>query len=240
MNIDDCRVPAKQGEYDIRHYTNEDCFQNLKPKESKFQVKAQPSGRFPANVILTYDETDKEEVCEGFPIGGQNGSVTKKYEKHNRVFDDYHYCNPFDAYEDSGSASRYFYCAKASPEDRDEGLEGFKMKKKVFNGKNDKSSENIKDDEERFTTYAKNYHPTVKPTKLMQYLVRLVTPKDGIVLDPFMGSGSTGKAVLLEDLKADRSYSFIGVEKEEEYFKIAEARINGIKNKYRLLLANKI
>ena len=58
INIDGCRVEAKEGEYDIRHYTNEDCFQNLKPKESKFQVKPQPNGRFPANVILSWPEEE--------------------------------------------------------------------------------------------------------------------------------------------------------------------------------------
>ena len=66
----------------------------------------------------------------------------------------------------------------------------------------------------------KNNHPTVKPTKLMQYLIKMVTPENGIVLDPFMGSGSTGKACVLEDK------SFIGIEMDEEYFEIAEKRIN--------------
>ena len=65
----------------------------------------------------------------------------------------------------------------------------------------------------------KNNHPTVKPTKLMQYLVKLVTPKGGVCLDPFMGSGSTGKACKLE------GFDFIGIEMDEEYCKIAEARL---------------
>ena len=64
-----------------------------------------------------------------------------------------------------------------------------------------------------------NPHPTVKPTQLMRYLVRLVTPQGGLVLDPFMGSGSTGKACMLEGMR------FIGIELSEEYVKIAEARI---------------
>ncbi len=84
-----------------------------------------------------------------------------------------------------GSAARFFYCAKASKRDRDEG----------------------------------NHHPTVKPTDLMRYLCRLVTPPDGTVLDPFMGSGSTGKAAVLE------GFRFIGIEREEEYCEIAKARI---------------
>jgi DNA modification methylase len=65
-----------------------------------------------------------------------------------------------------------------------------------------------------------NNHPTVKPTDLMAYLIRLVTPKGGVVLDPFMGSGSTGKAAVREGME------FIGIEREDEYFQIAESRIN--------------
>ena len=74
-----------------------------------------------------------------------------------------------------------------------------------------------------------NFHPTVKPTKLMQYLVRLVTPKSGTVLDHFMGSGSTGKACRLE------GFDFIGIEREEDYIKIAEARIEATKPENKLI-----
>ena len=92
---------------------------------------------------------------------------------------------------DSGSASRFFYCAKASKKDRGEG----------------------------------NNHPTVKPTDLMAYLCRLVTPPGGIVLDPFMGSGSTGKAAIRE------GFQFVGIEMDPEYLAIAEARIRHEANK---------
>lgn len=68
-----------------------------------------------------------------------------------------------------------------------------------------------------------NSHPTCKPIKLMRYLIKLVTPPDGVVLDPFMGSGSTGVATLLE------GFNFIGMEMDEQYMKIAEARINAWK-----------
>jgi site-specific DNA-methyltransferase (adenine-specific) len=87
-------------------------------------------------------------------------------------------------------SARFFYCAKTSKRDRDEG----------------------------------NNHPTVKPTDLMRYLCRLVTPPDGLVLDPFMGSGSTGKAAVLE------GFRFIGIEREAEYVAIAQARINHFTN----------
>ena len=71
----------------------------------------------------------------------------------------------------------------------------------------------------------KNTHPTVKPTTLMQYLIRLVTPKNGIILDPFMGSGSTGKAAMIENNERFAEYKFIGIEMTEEYLPICEARI---------------
>jgi site-specific DNA-methyltransferase (adenine-specific) len=75
---------------------------------------------------------------------------------------------------------------------------------------------------------ANNTHPTVKPVELMRYLVRLVTPKAGLVLDPFMGSGSTGMAAREEEFK------FIGIEKEEEYYEIAKARIKNVKPQLKL------
>jgi site-specific DNA-methyltransferase (adenine-specific) len=92
-----------------------------------------------------------------------------------------------------GEAARFFYCAKASKRDREEGLDSAGSRA--------------------------NHHPTVKPTDLMRYLCRLVTPPGGIVLDPFTGSGSTGKAAVLE------GFRFLGVELSEEYAAIARARI---------------
>ncbi len=92
-------------------------------------------------------------------------------------------------YSDSGGASRFFYVAKASKRDRNEGLE------------------------------LANNHPTVKPTALMEYLVKLVTPPNGTVLDPFTGSGSTGKAAILQ------GFNFIGIEMTQEYVPIIEGRL---------------
>ena len=91
--------------------------------------------------------------------------------------------------------SRYFYCAKTSKAERNQGTE------------------------------KKNIHPTVKPIKLMKYLCRLITPKGGTILDPFMGSGSTGMAAKQEN------FDFVGIEKEEEYFNIATARIESVETK---------
>ena len=117
--------------------------------------------------------------------------------------------------------SRYFYTPKASKKDRDEGLDEFE-EVTIDDGRN----KPIDNPFQRGKTQRHNIHPTVKPTELMQYLVRLVTPKNGIVLDPFMGSGSTGKACMYENKERNANYKFIGIEFTEEYLPIAEARIN--------------
>ena len=110
---------------------------------------------------------------------------------------------------------RFKYCAKASKKDRNDGCEDFEDKQYSHDGR-DKEIENAF---QRNKSVAKNNHPTVKPHALMVYLTRLVTPKNGVVLDPFMGSGSTGKACMVE------GFNFIGMELDKEYFEIAKARI---------------
>ena len=115
-----------------------------------------------------------------------------------------------------GNASRFFYCAKTSKRERNEGLDHMEPKRggsEVF----DKSNRDGLG-EQRQPMNA-NIHPTVKPTDLMSYLCRLVTPPKGIVLDPFMGSGSTGKAAIRE------GFYFMGCDISPEYFEIAKARI---------------
>jgi site-specific DNA-methyltransferase (adenine-specific) len=183
------------------------------------------TGRFPSNVIFTYDDNDFEEVCGGLPNGGKNGSISKRYKMNNQVYGEYGECNTWDAYNDSGSAARYFYCAKASTRDRDEGLEGM-LSVKCNDGRN----KPIDNAFQRGETLRKNTHPTVKPTDLMQYLVRLVTPEGGTVLDPFNGSGSTGKAVMYENKDRNKNYKYIGIEMTEEYLPIAKARIEYVIN----------
>lgn len=120
------------------------------------------------------------------------------------------------------SAARFFYCAKASKSDRDEGLDAFAEQEFVQwqtgNGTSGKPSSMS----EGRDTQRRNIHPTVKPTDLMAYLCRLVTPPGGVVLDPFAGSGSTGKAAIRE------GFQFIGIEREAEYLAIARARIEAV------------
>jgi len=123
-----------------------------------------------------------------------------------------------------GSASRFFYAPKASKRDRDEGLEGFEEKRTGGMQATADGSMLTGSGNERTTARA-NIHPTVKPTDLMRYLCRLITPPGGTVLDPFMGSGSTGKAAVLE------GFSFIGIEREAEYIDIARARIAAVESR---------
>ena len=119
--------------------------------------------------------------------------------------------------------ARYFYCPKVSSAERNRGLDHLPTKKtSSMSGRRDPHDmEKSKIDNDvtgRFVTERKNVHPTVKPQELMKYLCRLVTPKGGTVLDPFMGSGSTGMAA------KDEGFQFIGIEREKEYFEIAQAR----------------
>jgi site-specific DNA-methyltransferase (adenine-specific) len=143
-------------------------------------------GRWPANVI--FDEVTAELLDE--QSGNRPGATSNSSGgKEVGIFGAYGSLDKAPGYADSGGASRFFYVAKASKRDRNEGME------------------------------IANTHPTVKPTDLMRYLIKLVTPPGGTVLDPFTGSGSTGKAALLD------GFSFVGVELTEEYLPIIEGRL---------------
>ena len=124
--------------------------------------------------------------------------------------------------------ARYFYCPKTSSAERNRGLEDFtakpmawgnQAKAELKRGNLDFKGNQGDGSKHNKVAMRLNTHPTVKPQELMKYLCRLVTPKGGVVLDPFMGSGSTGMAA------KDEGFDFIGIEKEKEYFEIAEARI---------------
>jgi site-specific DNA-methyltransferase (adenine-specific) len=171
------------------------------------------NGRFPANFI--HDGSD--EVVSMFPNTGKSsgGRIGNKGSALNMMGNNYEKGDP--GYGDSGSASRFFYTAKASKSERNAGLDGFEEKihsdRKAIEGVGANNPRN------RTGTPKSNFHPTVKPVALMRYLTRLITPKGGVVLDPYMGSGSTGVACMQED------FNFIGVEMDKEYFEIAKARI---------------
>ena len=176
-------------------------------------------GRFPANFI--HDGSD--EVVGLFPVthpaGNKEPSPADKgmFGVGRMAFR--------DTYGDDGrSAARFFYCAKASRSERNAGLEGMDTREiKGAVGMKTVTAAKWGDPDEPVyerNTKAQNHHPTVKPIELMRYLVRLTkTPTGGVVLDPFMGSGTTGIACKLEGRE------FVGIEREAEYVEIAEKRI---------------
>jgi len=169
----------------------------MKSEGSEF-ADADPRGRWPSNIM----HDGSEQVQQIFPT--TSSTEVSRQRTHKGIWTAGELADTeqfMPAYGDHGNASRYFYCAKTSKDERKSGLGG-----------------EIK----------ANTHPTVKPVELMRYLVRLVTPKGGLVLDPFMGSGSTGMGAREEDFR------FIGIEKEEEYYEIAKARIKNVKPQLKL------
>ena len=188
INVDGCRVGADEGRPLIESRSDPSLNAFGDGLNGSRHAGTTTQGRWPANLI--HDGSD--EVVRLFPsqkspatyvrsVVGQSSPAPMDRDagkKDTRAIAVGH--------GDSGSAARFFYCAKASKADRG----------------------------------GDNKHPTVKPTDLMRYLCRLVTPLGGVVLDPFMGSGSTGKAAMLE------GFRFLGIEREADYVEIARARIN--------------
>ena len=224
LNIDGCRVGDDRIEKGRagRSVCESNAFGKLRgTAEQEWQV-----GRWPANLI--HDGSD--EVVAQFPAQAgasapvkgteeSRASVGRVTGERERVAGAFH--------GDTGSAARFFYCAKASKADREEGLDG--APDRVLAMSNQAKAElargNMHEGESGMNTakVRKNHHPTVKPTDLMAYLCRLVTPPGGVVLDPFMGSGSTGCAAVLE------GFQFVGMERDADYIELARARIESAK-----------
>jgi len=174
-------------------------------------------GRWPANIILDehtaqlLDEQSGISKSKPEKIGAKGGSGFG-------FFDNEKTANTLGRWpeDNGGGASRFFYVAKASKRDRNEGLD--ELPDQILMGRDEGQDERQVPYKTR-SNPVKNTHPTVKPTALMQYLIRLVTPDNGVVLDPFAGSGSTGKAAILEGKR------FIGIELTAEYLPIIEGRL---------------
>ena len=183
------------------------------------EIKQLDAGRWPANLI--HDGSD--EVVALFPreAGAAAPVTVRNSDKFRGTYGAFS-GNIDEAgstfHADTGSAARFFYCAKASKRDRDEGLEGFEQVK--VQTKSGGGAPNEGRSASSNGGIRANIHPTVKPVNLMAYLCRLVTPPGGVVLDPFMGSGSTGKAAMRE------GFHFIGIDLSAEYIEIARARID--------------
>jgi DNA modification methylase len=180
------------------------------------------TGRWPANIIL---DPYTAELLDEQSGQRQAGAFPKRADRTTNEIFKYGLQERDERINlDSGGASRFFYVAKASKRDRNEGLEDLPEKIKPYGNR---EIDDVPEDGDRpgsvndkFTTQpAKNFHPTVKPTSLMEYLIKLVTPPNGTVLDPFTGSGSTGKAAILQ------GFDFIGIEMTEEYLPIIEGRL---------------
>lgn len=184
-------------------------------------------GRWPANIIL--DEYTAGLLPESAATGSGKASGFRKGGGDGNSVGLAGTKNAADGFSDSGSVSRFFYVAKASKKDRNEGLEYLEGKEIGAKGNGlgrtcATCGASVLDgcecaDRTFVNPTRQNFHPTVKPTALMEYLVKLVTPPGGTVLDPFTGSGSTGKAALLNGFK------FIGIELTADYLPIIEGRL---------------
>lgn len=230
LNIDGCRIETDwntdttrrgwQGKIDSSSTNQCDRKQNFKNPNSQ--------GRWPANTLFDHaaaqildDQSGLLRARNGYGKKGQTGggtghcyTMTKcSAEKSQKVIREGE--NGVKA-----GASRFFYVAKASKSERNAGLEDLPCKELSRSNSAKAGNEHEGDGFNKIYT-VKNNHPTVKPVKLMEYLCRLITPPQGIVLDPFMGSGSTGIA------SKNEGFDFIGIEMEPDYFEIAQKRIEG-------------
>ena len=206
INIDECRIPYED--------TANPATNPLYRKENGYKIKHCTDTNSSSYSLKKEDGDMNINALGRFP-----SNVVMSYVESDND----------DIFTSLHESCRFFYCAKASKRDRDEGLDDLPTKQSVGGGggigdyADDVNSCSGKFGSEKAPH--KNFHPTVKPTSLMQYLVRLVTPKGETILDPFMGSGSTGKAVAYENNDRNADYSFIGIELNPEYCDIAQRRI---------------
>ena len=178
--------------------------------------KETTKGRWPANII--FDEQSAEELDR------QSGKLKSgTFEDHHEVNSEWAHRGgerktlSSQTYGDTGGASRFFYCAKPSKAEKNLGLAAFD--EKLAGLKNESGRGYSETDPYKEIRY-KNHHPTVKSVALMQYLCKWYGQPNGIILDPFMGSGSTGVGAILE------MFDFVGIDRDKEYFDIAQARID--------------
>ena len=216
LNIEGARVAADDAQW-TRHGTADN---GMWSKKRIYQENT-TAGRWPSNVILDEEAAQVLDGQSGVTKG--SGSQTKLNRTrqgwmHTNAHHNAKEANSPDNYGDSGGASRFFYVAKASKAEREAGLDGVELRKLDI-GDEAPSGGSWERRDGRTSDQRANHHPTVKPLALMRYLVRMVTPPGGVVLDPFMGSGSTGCAAMLENMR------FVGIDLTPEYVDIAERRI---------------
>jgi DNA modification methylase len=223
LNIDASRIGSTGGKPDVIGTLD---YQDKTDKNgtAKFRTKNVVhgdvvQGRFPANILL--DESAAQLLDEQSGVL-KNGGQNYRGGKRNSMFGNNEVVNATQFAGDTGGASRFFYCAKSSKSERNAGCEG--MPTKPMNTYNFSEDGSFTENHTAKSGKAErrdrqNHHPCVKPIKLMEYLITLITPSNGTCLDPFMGSGSTGVAC------KRLGFDFIGVELNAEYMEIAKARI---------------
>jgi site-specific DNA-methyltransferase (adenine-specific) len=225
LHIDACRIPVADADYarncsgDRGHAGTRGADQEGATNLHAGGGSASDGGRWPANVI--HDGSD--EVLQAFAQFGEKGAAAPVHRRNGDKFRTAYgkFAGNIDEagstfHGDTGTAARFFYCAKTTRTDRNEGCEHMQSKPLHWSS-GDQNPGSFQSQGTDKTS--PNNHPTVKPTDLMAYLCRLVTPPGGLVLDPFMGSGSTGKACTRE------GFRFIGIDMTADYVEIARARI---------------
>lgn len=219
ININASRVPIENSEdsiYAKNPHTNGTIGENGIYGKGVKTLYNVPQGRWPAQVI----HDGSEEVLELFPQTG-SGHFSGKVPENGGLYKLGLKQVPDRGYTERGSAARFFYCAKPSRKERNDGLDDLESKPVLIGAEGHKI--NPMTEKSVVDIPRKNGHPTVKPLSLMRYLITLITPPNGIVLDPFLGSGTTLVAV------KELGFSGRGIENDLEYLKIAEARIANAK-----------
>lgn len=213
LNIDGCRVPTDEA-WERSNENRGKTFHGQEYKDNG-NTNSNPLGRVPANLI--HDGSDV--VINQFPESKSSNTPrinnqVKSSHREGAIFGKYNNCVTH-GYSDEGSAARFFYCAKPSQTEKNEGLEYFPLGEPPGS----KRSEPAEGRKSALGKPRANFHPTCKPVELMKYLIRLITPPGGVVLDCFAGSGTTGVAAVKERKR------FILIEQEADYYKIADARV---------------
>jgi len=216
INVDGCRIGAESTVRTCNGIGTSSSFNMAATKE--LRINGSTQGRWPANFM----HDGSPEVLAGFPADRPGMSGGGEGRRDASMFGVGGVSKPEHFRNDNGSAARFFYCAKTSSADREEGCEELATSTGAHATSRQEGTaglDNPRAGASRTREVVRNHHPTVKPTELMRHLVRLVTPPDGLVLDPFMGSGSTGKAAILEGAR------FVGCDLDPAYLEIAAARI---------------
>lgn len=243
LNIDECRIWTDDVLQDTKKQIGDNNVGTF-ITNSDMIYHQNENGRWPSNIIFSH-----HPECEflGYKkVKNKSGSLSglEPSKPGKNVYSQFDYRgtwirhgdeNGFETIEDwkchpncpvkmMGNKARFFYCSKAKKKDRDDGLKS----------RSNQFSHGMMLSDIRNRDLVGNTHPTVKPTDLMKYLCRLVTPKDGIILDPFMGSGSTGRGAVME------GFNFVGIEIDKDDFKLAELRINAAMHKRQMRLFDDI